>query len=157
MGAGAVSLFQLQAPGVAELYPSRQPGSGGEAARPGETLSPGPLPLFFLLPRLPAQLLCWQVAGSPAWGRLPTSGPGNPLFQPNSLYMSLKEKAKCILERESAVEEGAQGGQEGALCQVPGPPPVLGGERCVCPAWLTLLPLPAATRLPEGRTRHPAA
>ncbi|XP_020938528.1 uncharacterized protein LOC110255271 [Sus scrofa] len=39
---------------------------------------------------------------------------------PNSLYMSLKEKAKCILERESAVEEGAQGGQEGALCQPPG-------------------------------------
>lgn len=84
-------------------------------------------------PCLPAQLPCGHVAGSAAWRQLPC----NPLFQPNSLYESLKEEAKAILKGEKAIpeegkatQEGAQAAQDGALLQVPGPPPTRGwGER----------------------------
>lgn len=99
-------------------------------------------------PHLPTPLLGRSLVGHPAWHRLPTSGPCNPLFQPDSLYKSLKEEARAILEGEKAVQEegkalqkegktiqeGALAVQEGALFQVPGAPLSCGwGERTSLP------------------------
>lgn len=63
-------------------------------------------------PRLLALLLGRPLAGRPAWRHLPTSGPCNPLFQPDSLYKSLKEEARAILEGEKAVQEEGEAFQE---------------------------------------------
>lgn len=41
-------------------------------------------------------------------GQLPTSGPCNPLFQPNSLYKRLKEEVKAFQQEGKALQEGAQ-------------------------------------------------
>lgn len=90
-GSKGGSFFQPQASGVTEHYPSRQPGSAGEAAGPGEISSLRPA--SSLLPSL-APLL-------PCPGQLPTSGPRNPLFQPDTLYKNLKKEGK-------ATQEGAQ-------------------------------------------------
>ena len=111
-------------------------------------------------PCLPAQLPCGHVAGSPAWGQLPTSGPRNPSFQPSSLYESLKEEAKAILKGEKAileegkaVQEGAQAPQDGALFQVPRPPPTRGwGERTHLPSIAH--PAPLACSKPAPRRQN---
>ncbi|XP_043783209.1 uncharacterized protein LOC122709925 isoform X1 [Cervus elaphus] len=74
---------------------------------------------------------------------------------PDSLYKSLKEEARAILEGEKAVQEegkalqeegktiqeGALAVQEGALFQVPGAPPSCGwGERTSLPSATQLVP-----------------
>ena len=114
-------------------------------------------------PHLPALLLGRPLAGRPAWRRLPTSGPCNPLFQPDSLYKSLKEEARAILEGKKAIQEegkafqeegkaiqeGAQAVQEGALFQVPGTPPSAG--------WGETTSLPSATQLVPPCLQQPSS
>lgn len=123
-------------------------------------------------PQPRTHLLCgaFSPPPSPAPGQapgrrhLPTSGPCNPLFQPDSLYKSLKEEARAILEGEKAIQEegeafqeegktiqeGAQAIQEGALFQVPGTPPSSGwGERTSLPS--ATQPIPPCLQQPSSQ------
>ncbi|XP_027387842.1 uncharacterized protein LOC113886109 isoform X1 [Bos indicus x Bos taurus] len=82
---------------------------------------------------------------------------------PDSLYKSLKEEARAILEGEKAIQEegkafqeegkaiqeGAQAVQEGALFQVPGTPPSSG--------WGETTSLPSATQLVPHCLQQPSS
>nr|XP_023510171.1 sororin isoform X3 [Equus caballus] len=110
--------------GLAEHYAGRQPGPGGEVAKSGETLVQHLFPFPASLPPSPA--LCWGLTGAVWLYPLPASGPCNPLFQPNSLYESLKEEVraiqeegKLVQEEGKVVQEDAQAIQAAALLQQP--------------------------------------